>query len=230
MSSFPLTAGAHYFDSLKMFEMKSGQIMKHTEILQKHIPTLIQRILPRHDGKQFNILSVGSGHGEKDLLIVKISKEELQESDKGRFMKIFNRAIEPNEYSCGLYKAAIENLPAPLDGPRKPQRVNQIWHCSFHTQHLLFWHGTDFETLFRKRTQRQRAFCLSRNGLWPHILGIVEAKEAMAWRRHGKRKLRNSWEASPDCQRKRLEAWSLYPGIFYRCYRSVWSEICSSIS
>jgi len=30
-------------------------------------------------------------------------------------MKIFNRAIEPNEYSCGLYKAAIENLPSPLN-------------------------------------------------------------------------------------------------------------------
>ncbi|XP_078376030.1 histamine N-methyltransferase A-like [Oculina patagonica] len=30
-------------------------------------------------------------------------------------MKLFNRAIEPNEYSCGLYKAAIENLPSPLN-------------------------------------------------------------------------------------------------------------------
>ena len=108
-----------------MFEMKSGQIMKHTEILQKHIPTLIQRILPPRDGKQFNILSVGSRHGEKDLLIVKISKEELQESDTGRFMKIFNRAIEPNEHSCGLYKAAIENLPAPQDGQQTEFEICQ---------------------------------------------------------------------------------------------------------
>ena len=30
-------------------------------------------------------------------------------------MKVFNRAIEPNEYSCSLYKAAIENLPSPLN-------------------------------------------------------------------------------------------------------------------
>ncbi|XP_078375706.1 histamine N-methyltransferase A-like [Oculina patagonica] len=29
-------------------------------------------------------------------------------------MKLFNRAIEPSEYSCGLYKAAIENLPSSL--------------------------------------------------------------------------------------------------------------------
>ena len=99
--------------------------MKHTEILQKHIPTLMQRMLPPHDGKQFNILSVGSGHGEKDLIIVKISKKELQKSDKGRFMKIFNRAIEPNEYSCGLYKTAIENLPAPLDAQQTEFEICQ---------------------------------------------------------------------------------------------------------
>ena len=47
--------------------------------------------------------------------IMKIIKKELQKSDQGRHMKIFNRAIEPNEYSCGLYKAAIENLPSPLN-------------------------------------------------------------------------------------------------------------------
>ena len=64
---------------------------------------------------QLNILSVGSGDGEKDMIILKIIKEELQKSDQGRHMKIFNRAIEPNEYSCGLYKAAIENLPTLLD-------------------------------------------------------------------------------------------------------------------
>ena len=53
--------------------------------------------------------------GEMDLEIMKIVKKELQKSDQARHMKIFNRAIEPNEYSCGLYKAAISNLPSPLD-------------------------------------------------------------------------------------------------------------------
>ena len=46
---------------------------------------------------------------------MKIIKTEFQKSDQGRHMKIFNRAIEPNEYSCGLYKAAIENLQSPLN-------------------------------------------------------------------------------------------------------------------
>ena len=47
--------------------------------------------------------------------IIKIIENELQKSDQGRPMKIFNRAIEPTEYSCSVYKAAIENLPSPLD-------------------------------------------------------------------------------------------------------------------
>jgi hypothetical protein len=50
-----------------------------------------------------------------DLEIMKIIKKELQKSDQGRSTKIFNRAIEPDKYSCGLYKAAIENLPSPLN-------------------------------------------------------------------------------------------------------------------
>ncbi|XP_078376018.1 histamine N-methyltransferase-like isoform X2 [Oculina patagonica] len=50
-----------------------------------------------------------------DMEIMKIIKDESLKSEQSRFMKLFNRAIEPNEYSCGLYKAAIENLPSPLN-------------------------------------------------------------------------------------------------------------------
>ena len=132
MSSFPLNTEAKYYvDCLKMFETKSGEFMKNTEILQEHIPASIQRMLPLHGGKQFNILSVGSGDGEKDLFIVKISKDELQKSEKGRFMKIFNRAIEPNAYSCGLYKAAIENLRASLDDQQRQQTEFEICQQTF---------------------------------------------------------------------------------------------------
>ena len=46
--------------------------------------------------------------------IMKIIKKELQKSEQGRSTKIFNRVIEPNENSCSVYKAAIENLPTPL--------------------------------------------------------------------------------------------------------------------
>ena len=92
--------------------------MKNFEILRRHIPPLLKTgslSCCQQRCWSFNILSVGSGTGEMDMEIMKIIEKELQKSDQGRPMKIFNRAIEPNEYSCSLYKAAIENLPSPLD-------------------------------------------------------------------------------------------------------------------
>ena len=65
--------------------------------------------------RSLNILSIGSGNGQTDLSFLRVIKEELIKTDLGRNVKIFNRAIEPNLCSCGLYKAAIENLPSPLD-------------------------------------------------------------------------------------------------------------------
>ena len=113
ITTFALTAGAHYLKSLNFDPTKSGETKKNVEILQQHMPPLIQRMLPER--QQLNILSTGSAEGEKDMIVLKIIKDELQKSDHGQQLKIFNRAIEPNEYSCGLYKAAIENLPSPLE-------------------------------------------------------------------------------------------------------------------
>ena len=118
MTSFALTAGAHYVRSLNVFMTKCGERVKNFEILRRHIPPLFKtgsRSCCQQRSRSFNILSVGSGTGEMDMEIMKIIEKELQKSDQGRPMKIFNRAIEPNEYSCSLYKAAIENLPSPLD-------------------------------------------------------------------------------------------------------------------
>ena len=108
MASFAITTGKHYLVSHSVFRAKSGQIMKTVEILQDHIPPIVQRMLS--EGRQFNILSVGSGEGMMDMAILKIIKK-LKKSEHGPHMKIFNRAIEPNEYSCDVYEASIENLP-----------------------------------------------------------------------------------------------------------------------
>ena len=117
MTSFALTTGAHYVKSLDMFLAKSGERMNNFEILRRHIPPLFQTgsLSCCQQRWGFNILSVGSGTGEMDMEIMKIIEKELQKSDQGRPMKIFNRAIEPTEYSCSVYKAAIENLPSPLN-------------------------------------------------------------------------------------------------------------------
>ena len=91
--------------------------MKNFELLRNRIPPLVQTesLSWCQQRSSFNILSVGGGTGEIDMEIMKIIKKELQKSDQARHMKIFNRAVEPNEYSCGLYRAAIENLPSPVN-------------------------------------------------------------------------------------------------------------------
>ena len=98
-----------------LFQKKSGQLEKNAEILQEHIPPIIQRIISDSVRETLNILSAGSRDRKIDLMILKIIEEELRKSNHDHHMKIFNRAIEPNEYMCDLYKAAIGNLPSSLD-------------------------------------------------------------------------------------------------------------------
>lgn len=61
------------------------------------------------------VLQPGSDHVQNlDInCINKIIRQELEESEHARQMKIFNRTIEPKEYSCRLYKAVIGTLPLP---------------------------------------------------------------------------------------------------------------------
>ncbi|XP_078377728.1 histamine N-methyltransferase A-like [Oculina patagonica] len=116
MTSFALASKAHYVKSLHLYRMKSGATIKNFEILQENLPHSIQRLSLQLSLTRpcINILSVGSGNGETDIDIIKMIKEELQKTEQGRSTKIFNRGIEPNEFMCGLYKAAIANLPSPL--------------------------------------------------------------------------------------------------------------------
>ena len=92
--------GEHYYKSLDVFKEKSGEFVKNIEIVRYHMPSVIQK-LPQNQ-TCFNILSVGSGTGEVDMEILKIIKEELQRTRGRHQIKIYNRAIEPNECACDL--------------------------------------------------------------------------------------------------------------------------------
>jgi len=100
--------GAYYIDCFNLFETKCYQFRKVEEMLRERLPSLVPKRL--HDSQQLNILSVGSGNGEKDLLVLKVIRESLRSNDKGTEVKIFNRAIEPNICFCDLYNEAIENM------------------------------------------------------------------------------------------------------------------------
>lgn len=112
---FALSSAAHYLKCFNLFQKKSGQLEKNAEILQEHIPPIIQGMIPDSVGQTLNILSAGSGDGKIDLTILKLIEEELRKSNHDRHVKIFNRAIEPNKYMCDLYKAVIENRPSSQD-------------------------------------------------------------------------------------------------------------------
>lgn len=106
-----LSSGECYHKGFNELRRNSDEFFKIVAMIGDHLPSVIQRLLPLQQERScFNVLSVGSGAGEVDMEILKIVKEELRKSPASQQMKIFNRAIEVNKYSCDLYKAAVRSL------------------------------------------------------------------------------------------------------------------------
>ncbi|KAK3736611.1 hypothetical protein QZH41_006369 [Actinostola sp. cb2023] len=105
-----------YYMAHDVFQEKSNDSPKSSEILRLHLQPLVRKILQTNRVDQFNILGVGSGDGAVDIAILKIVHEELQRDDKYQDLKIFNRAVEPSARQIKLYKKAIENLPESMKG------------------------------------------------------------------------------------------------------------------
>ena len=105
----------NYLKSYAVFRRKTLQNELNQQMLLSRLPQLSfkQKNIP--GCQELNVLSVGTSDGVMDLLILKLIKEELAKTDLGCNVKIFNRAIEPNASACDLYRAAIENLPSPLN-------------------------------------------------------------------------------------------------------------------
>ena len=70
---------------------------------------------------RFNILSVGSGSGEPDLAIVQMVMEVLEKNKEWDGVDIFNRAIEPNGQSLGVFNASLDDFQATLTDGRAVQ-------------------------------------------------------------------------------------------------------------
>ena len=114
----------HFLESFRVYRERSSETEKLFESFQTHIPPLIQsQMVPKR--QRLNILSVGSAEGKTDLMILKIIGLELQKSNHGQHIEIFNRAIEPNGFSCGLYKEAIKNPTSPLDNQQTSFEICQ---------------------------------------------------------------------------------------------------------
>ena len=140
--------------------------MKNFELLRNRIPALVQHesLSWCQQRSSFNILSVGGGTGEIDMEIMKIIKKELQKSDQARHVKIFNRAVEPNEYSCGLYRAAIENLPSPVNDDLTEFEICQQTFQEYKERHQRQEAGSvKFDMVHFIHTYQEMAHCSESN-------------------------------------------------------------------
>ena len=80
MTSFTLNSGDHYVKSLNVFITKSGERSKNFELLEEHIPPLVQRSLDMGQQRsRLNILSVGSGSGVNRCGYLENSKARITE-------------------------------------------------------------------------------------------------------------------------------------------------------
>ena len=184
MASFVET-GEHYYKSLNVCKEKSDNFVRSIEIVRDHMASVIQR-LPQNQSC-FNILSFGSGTGEVDMEILKVMKEEVQRTRGCDQIKIYNRAIEPNEYACDFYKSAVKrvnDLQIDFDvrcqtfqeymykeqEPEKPEECNKF--DVIHFMHSIYY--VDFEEALSHCIENE----LHTNG---SLLCMVEGPDLISW-------------------------------------------------
>lgn len=88
MSLSLITSEDNFLKSYDVFRKKTEQNELSHQMLQSHLPRLLQNKISER--QELNVLSVGSSEGAMDLLILKVIKEELAKRDLGRHVKIFN--------------------------------------------------------------------------------------------------------------------------------------------
>lgn len=104
--TFSISDKDHYVRSLEVHRQKSGNLTYNNEFLRLHLPPLIEDMArkQKHE-KQFNILSIGSGTGKTDFVIIQIVQKVMDKL--GCNVRIFNRAVEPSAASMSLFKQAV---------------------------------------------------------------------------------------------------------------------------
>lgn len=111
MTSFAIDTGDYYEKRFEIYRQKSGEKYRDIDVLRSRLPGAVGSILKETGQESLNILSIGSGSGELDFEILKMIKAELQakgfDYDK---MKIFNRAVEPNEHYIKTYETSIKRF------------------------------------------------------------------------------------------------------------------------
>ena len=175
---------AHYLESFRVFRERSSESKKLFESFQTHIPPLIQsRMVP--ECQRLNILSVGSAEGTTDLMILKIIGQEVQKSVHGQHIEVFNRAIEPNGFSCGLYREAIKDLSSLLGNTQtcfeicqqtfdeyQETKKDEIKFDLIHFVHSIYY--VDMEETLIRCIEKE----LSDKG---HVLSVIQTTQSLTY-------------------------------------------------
>lgn len=100
--------GDEYLKRYKAFLAKYQLVEHNLETLGVCLPSAIKTFSFQED--VCKVLSVGAADGELDLQVVKVVKDISKK-------KVYNRVIEPNEYSLNRYRESITTkLPPELSG------------------------------------------------------------------------------------------------------------------
>jgi hypothetical protein len=108
MEDFVQTAENSYDTAHEMFLKYSNLHKVCHEYLCKYLSMAIQKLQPRCNEKQYNILSIGSGDGRMDQLIIKEVIDGLKKVENQQQIEMVNTAIEPHSYSLQQYRDWIQ--------------------------------------------------------------------------------------------------------------------------
>lgn len=109
--AFSFDLDEDYAKRFQALRAKSQMAPCIKEMLRQHLPAAISEILRKATSvSSFNVLSIGAGTGDIDLEIIRIVREEMEDHNDYRKVRIYNRAIEPNGSHLATYEDSSKNL------------------------------------------------------------------------------------------------------------------------
>lgn len=154
-----------YEKAFKSFLGNSTARQSIVKCVQDGTRLALEKIAPLDVNKPFNVLGVGSGKGEMDLLIVQFIANQLKASGTHGKPAIHSLVVEPSSFLLEKFKASVASLPSSL---------TELAQLSFE------WQQTTFQDYKRKCDSQDKR-------TWPsfdfihfvHSIYYMDAEEAL---------------------------------------------------
>ena len=138
-----------YEKAFKVFLDHSTARQSIVKCVQHGIKLALDNIAPLDANKPFNVLGVGSGKGEMDLLIMQFISEMLKASATVLKPTIHSIVVEPSSFLLDKFKASVEYLPSSLTDSARvsfewQEMTFQEYKQRYATQNQKTWPTFDF--------------------------------------------------------------------------------------